>query len=220
MDTITVLIPTWNRSKFIYQCLSSIQGQTYKNFKILLYDDGSSDGTPDFVESLKSSIITVIRGKSNKGVSHARNALLDAVGTKYACWQDSDDLSNIHRLALQYDLIKKGDAGIVYGSWASLKDLKAYKLQPLIGRKRIAFATALFDTSEKIYFDTAKNLGGEDVKWMSGMKKLYGPPLSVGTVIYYVRFHGSRIGSMKRKPSEWRTRMLKSNKDKIIGDKL
>ena len=47
MEKISVLIPTYNRAKYIKDCINSIINQTYKNLDIIIYDDGSTDNTKD-----------------------------------------------------------------------------------------------------------------------------------------------------------------------------
>ena len=99
--TITVLIPTYNRRYFIIESLRSIFEQTYKKIKVLIYDDGSIDNTEQIVKStFATKQIKYIYSPINKGVSYARNQLLDMCKTDIACWQDSDDVSNINSLIL------------------------------------------------------------------------------------------------------------------------
>ena len=107
-EIISVLIPTFNREKYIKECIESILQQTYQNFKIIIYDDGSRDNTVAKIREIKDPRIIIYGDKVNRGVSYARNKLLEFCDTEIACWQDSDDLSHCLRLELQRKLLILG----------------------------------------------------------------------------------------------------------------
>ena len=103
-ETISILMPVYNRQMFVSSAVYSILNQTYKNIKLVIYDDGSTDNTVSIIEQIKDSRISIFKGDKNKGVAYARNKLLEFYDTKYAAWQDSDDLSNKHRIEMQCKL--------------------------------------------------------------------------------------------------------------------
>lgn len=98
MDNIefTIIIPCYNAENTIVNTLVSLEEQTYKNFKVYLIDDGSSDSTVQVVESymLKSNLNLQIFKESNQGVSSARNYGLQLCDTKYVLFLDADDRYN------------------------------------------------------------------------------------------------------------------------------
>ena len=73
---VTVVIPTFNEEKFIVDCLSSLIGQTYRNFQVVVVDDGSSDKTllvaRRFVETQKA-LNALIISRDHSGPGEARN---------------------------------------------------------------------------------------------------------------------------------------------------
>lgn len=89
---ITVIVPAFNAEKTIKKCLDSIINQSYKDCKIIVIDDGSSDSTPHICDEYasKNDNISVFH-IDNKGVSNARNVGIENVCTEYFVCVDSDD---------------------------------------------------------------------------------------------------------------------------------
>ncbi len=86
---ISVIIPTFNRSKTIFRAIDSILKQTYKPYEIIVVDDGSTDGTKDLVINKYPSIKYFYQ--SNNGVSKARNKGLHESKGEWIAFLDSDD---------------------------------------------------------------------------------------------------------------------------------
>jgi len=202
-DKVSVLIPTYNREKFIYTSLDSILKQTYSNLAIIIYDDGSTDDTCKIIKSIKDKRVRLIQAKENKGVAYARNQLLDECETEFACWHDSDDLSNIYRIQLQYEDMQRHGKHLIGCHWTKLRNLndeKEWQKEPKITTwTKPAFATFMFPVDKTIRFKEVLKIGGEDWEWVKRMKKIYGYQIVLIHRMYYVRFHGDRIGVWKRK---------------------
>lgn len=91
---VSVIIPVYNAGKTLKRCLDSILKSTYKDYEVILVDDGSKDNSYDISldYSNKYSFIKVIKNNKNRKVSYTRNhGLKNAIG-KYICFVDSDDL--------------------------------------------------------------------------------------------------------------------------------
>jgi len=201
-DKISVLIPMFNRELFIEQSLDSILNQTYKNLDIIVYDDGSTDKSVEIIKSFmkKDNRIRLIEGKVNKGVGYARNQLLENCTTKYACWLDSDDISHLKRIELQYSKLNNKNL-LVFTDWVWLHLIKNSWQGNTRNSNSQAFATLMFPVDKDIKFDIDKKLGGEDWDWIKKMKEKY-QETNVDKILYYVRFHNDRIGTWKRKIRE------------------
>ena len=78
-ELISVIVPVYNVSDYLEQCLDSILNQTYKEFEVILVDDGSSDTSYSICSEYvkKDSRIRLYR-QENKGLSAARNAGLES----------------------------------------------------------------------------------------------------------------------------------------------
>lgn len=92
MKKISIIVPVYNKEKYLEKCIESIAGQTYKNLEIILVDDGSCDMSPDICDkwAANDERIIVIH-KKNGGLSSARNAGLDICSGDYVMFVDSDD---------------------------------------------------------------------------------------------------------------------------------
>ncbi len=89
---ISVIIPVYKAETFFDECVSSILEQSYRDFELILVDDGSPDNCPAMCDSwAKSDARVKVIHKLNGGVSSARNAGLNAASGEYVCFVDSDD---------------------------------------------------------------------------------------------------------------------------------
>lgn len=88
----SVIVPTYNNEKEIRKCVISILFQTYRNFELIIVDDGSTDATPSICDQFasKDNRIRVIH-KTNEGVAAARNDGLHYSLGKYIYYVDADD---------------------------------------------------------------------------------------------------------------------------------
>jgi len=89
---ISIIVPVYNSSVFLHECLQSIISQTYTNLEILLVDDGSTDDSLEICKSYaeQDSRIKVFH-KENGGVSSTRNFGLRVATGEYIGFVDSDD---------------------------------------------------------------------------------------------------------------------------------
>lgn len=89
---ISIIVPIYNREKYLSECIDSILVQSYSDFEVLLIDDGSTDRSGEICDEYaqKDARIRVFH-KENGGVSSARNVGLDNVQGEWVCFVDSDD---------------------------------------------------------------------------------------------------------------------------------
>lgn len=102
---VSVIIPSFNRKNKVLEAIKSVLDQDVDNVEIIVIDDGSIDGTFEYLESL-SLPIKVIRQK-NGGVSNARNTGIDAALGLYIAFLDSDDLWLPGKLKAQLEYFDK-----------------------------------------------------------------------------------------------------------------
>lgn len=100
---VTVLIPVHNRERFVDEAIRSVLEQDFNDFELLLVDDGSSDRTPDVLETWKQRDprVAVVTSPTNQGIPGALNLGLAHARGKYVARLDSDDLMMPRRLAEQ-----------------------------------------------------------------------------------------------------------------------
>ena len=92
---ISIIVPCYNTEDYIEQCLDSLIHQSYKNFEIILVNDGSTDDTDAKIQPYLSDDRIKYIIQENKGLSGARNTGLDIMKGEYVCFIDSDDF--IHK---------------------------------------------------------------------------------------------------------------------------
>ncbi|NLI80064.1 MAG: glycosyltransferase family 2 protein [Deltaproteobacteria bacterium] len=110
---VSVIIPTYNRSRLCRQAAESVLSQTYPKVEILIVDDGSQDDTRDVVSMLDDRVHYI--RQDNAGVSAARNRGLLAAKGEYIAFLDSDDLWLPWKLEAQVSLLKRcPNAGMVW----------------------------------------------------------------------------------------------------------
>lgn len=113
MPLISVIVPVYKAEPYIEACVASILNQTYRDFELILVEDGSPDRSGEICDALArtDSRIRVLH-KANGGAATARNAGLDTAKGKYIAFIDGDDV--IHQEYLQFLvwLLEKHDADI------------------------------------------------------------------------------------------------------------
>jgi Glycosyltransferases involved in cell wall biogenesis len=82
-ELVSVVMPAYNAEKYIGEAIQSVLNQTYRNFELIIVDDGSTDKTWEKIQSYNDSRITAIRHQQNKGVAEARNTSLDIAKGKW-----------------------------------------------------------------------------------------------------------------------------------------
>jgi len=119
--TVSVIIPTYNRAAFLPRALDSVIAQTWRDWEIVLVDDGSTDDTSrvaeEYARRLGSRLIFLQQG--NHGASHARNCGIEASGGRFIAFLDSDDEFVPTKLERQLELFSLcPDLGLVFSDYA------------------------------------------------------------------------------------------------------
>ena len=90
---VSIIIPIYNAERWLPDCLESINLQSFKDYEVLMVDDGSTDSSSDICDlwTRKDARFKHI-AQSNQGVSAARNRALEEAHGEYVCFVDSDDI--------------------------------------------------------------------------------------------------------------------------------
>lgn len=114
---VSVVLPCYNASNYLQECLDSIFAQTFTDFELILIDDGSVDGTESIIKSNTDPRLIYIKNKSNRGVIHSLNKGIKLAKGEYIARMDADDIMAKNRLQIQVDFLEiNSDHGMV-GSW-------------------------------------------------------------------------------------------------------
>lgn len=114
-EKVSIIIPTYNRSKLLSEAVKSLQQQTYKNIEIIIVDDCSTDDTPETVEKMMDDRIIYVKHEVNQGGGKARNTGLKHATGAYIGFLDSDDQWQWDKLERQMAVFRENrDVGVVY----------------------------------------------------------------------------------------------------------
>jgi len=110
---ISIIVPVYKVEQYLHTCVGSVLNQTYKNWELILVDDGSPDNCPQICDeyAAKDKRVRVIH-KENGGSSTARNAGLDIATGDYVSFLDSDDFWHEDFLTILLNMCIKYDADI------------------------------------------------------------------------------------------------------------
>lgn len=114
MRQITVGIPVFNAMPYLPESLGSIMRQDYTDFEILVINDGSTDGSREYLGSIQDPRLRIV-DQENRGVTAARNRMLAEVSTPWLALHDADDIASPRRLACAADYIRRyPESGMFY----------------------------------------------------------------------------------------------------------
>jgi len=156
-NLVSVIIATYNRENFLKETIDSVLAQTYKNFELIIIDDGSTDSTKKIVKSYNDSRIKYFYQKNSGQNSAKNNGLLAAKG-KYITILDSDDVILPKKLELQVNALEKNHlSAVVYGGIilidSNSNEIGKQKLKIHSGNvlKELLFTNFLYNGSNALF---------------------------------------------------------------------
>jgi len=119
---ISIIVPIYKTEKYLRECLSSVQNQTFSNFEVILVNDCTPDNAMliamEFAE--KDPRFRIINHEINQGLSGARNSGINLAKGKYLNFLDSDDKMPLDALQILHNMAQKDNADMVIGNMAWL----------------------------------------------------------------------------------------------------
>ncbi len=178
---ISVIVPVYNASRYLKQCLDSICSQNFKDYEVICVDDGSTDDSVAILSEYakKNNRITIV-SQEHKGVSAARNTALDRAKGSYIAFIDSDDYVKKNFLSALYSTADDTSADIVACDLAYDKDGRK-RANNYISRQTFKVKEPLFSTyqdksrfvksrviSNKLF--SAKLINRNNIRFVEGLK--------------------------------------------------
>jgi glycosyltransferase involved in cell wall biosynthesis len=210
MSLITVTIPVHNAMPYLPEAVESVLCQTLNDFRLIIIDDGSTDGSRAYLASLVDPRVTVIH-QSNLGLGRTLNKLIALCETKYFARMDADDICDPRRLFAQIEYLEKRPKVVMLGT--QIRFLAGKKLIPcavnplehkeirarlLHGKAGVCHPTIV------VRADAAREVGGyriggagEDVDFCLRMCEI-GEAANLSDALYTYRLHANSIGSKRR----------------------
>lgn len=138
---VSVIIPTYNRARFIERAIRSVLNQTYQNFEIIVVDDASTDDTEERVRRLltNGTRFKYVRHDINRGAGAARNTGIKNAAGEYIALLDSDDEWLPEKLEKQLQVFKEArdeKLGAVYSGVVYIKEKDNQKIDEHMPKRR------------------------------------------------------------------------------------
>lgn len=112
--TLSVIVPVYNVASYLEECVTSILSQTFRDFELILIDDGSTDGSGSLCDELaKEDARIVVVHQPNQGLSAARNKGIEMAKGEYLAFVDSDDFIEPEMYQRQMEASRRYNADIV-----------------------------------------------------------------------------------------------------------
>jgi GT2 family glycosyltransferase len=122
---ISICIPAYNAERFLSATLATVRGQQFKDWELIVTEDGSNDRTADIVHKFSATIaqpVQYIRHSKNQGLPATRNTGIDAACAEWIALLDSDDLWEANHLSELVNIAKAGSAAELIHSGSILFD--------------------------------------------------------------------------------------------------
>ena len=119
---VSIIMPTYNSSRYITQSIESVRRQTYLHWELLITDDCSQDNTRELIKQFQQidSRIKLFTSKVNGGAGCARNNSIAEAKGRFIAFLDSDDMWAPKKLELQIEFMKANKIGLSYTAYQKI----------------------------------------------------------------------------------------------------
>ncbi|WP_256013237.1 glycosyltransferase family 2 protein [Desertivirga xinjiangensis] len=217
MPKISVIIPAYNAKNYISRCISSILGQSFKDFELILIDDGSTDSTLEICKKFAAEDSRIrVENQMNLGVSAARNKGISLSRGQYVSFVDADDYLECTFLEnFKMDVFQDRDFYIqgmrfVDGENVSrspvgdIGEIESLKSFILVADKKHLFegpCAKLFKTelvkANKVFFDQSLSFGEDNLFILNYLKYIESFCITPFTDYNYILHHNQASLSTK-----------------------
>ena len=165
---VSVIMNCFNGERFLKEAIDSVYAQSYYNWEIIFWDNGSSDNTALIAKSYDDKL-RYFSSKNTTSLGLARNEAIEKAKGKYITFLDCDDLYLPDRIAIQTSAMINSQTVLSFGSWIEINEfgdiIKKHKIQTqsgnlfeqLMKRYTVNFQTLMLDNDffkkSKIHFD-------------------------------------------------------------------
>jgi glycosyltransferase involved in cell wall biosynthesis len=168
MPVFSIIIPTYNRAEKLFRALKSVVNQSFKDFEVLVMDDGSTDNTREMVESFSDLRIQYEWAENSGGPAGPRNRGLRLARGKYIAFLDSDDWWMPKKLEESLRFLEQG-FDLVYhdlyrvkkaGQKIFIRKARSRKLLPSVFNNLLKYGNGIFNSSVVVRKDKLDEIGG------------------------------------------------------------
>lgn len=149
MPKISIIVPVYNVEEYLENCINSILNQTFKDFELILVNDGSTDNSLKICKYYKNIDNRIgIINKENGGLSSARNAGLDIAKGEYIGFVDSDDYIHPQMYEVLYDQIINN---LAYIAMCEFKKVPEFKKKELSDKITLNQKSEILNNKEAVF---------------------------------------------------------------------
>lgn len=209
MQKISIILPTYNGGKYIRRAIESVVTQSFKDWELLVIDDGSTDNTKEIVESFNNPQIIYLKNEKNLGIQKTLNrGLKEAKGEYIARIDDDDEWVDSQKLEKQFNFLDENKNYVLIGTGVIVvneegEELFRYLLpsededirSKILGKNCFVHSSVMFKK------DTALKFGGYDESANTRHVEDYDLWLKLGTVGKFANLPTHAVKFTQRKGS-------------------
>lgn len=213
---VSIIIPIYNAEKYIEEAIKTVKQQTYKNWEMILVDDGSTDRSKEIIKENLSANMTLIELNKNEGTAIARNEGIKLAKGRYISFLDADDLWDKQKIEKQLEFMQENNYAFTYTAFQFINKDNTKRSKKIEIQEQLNYKEALKDTrilSIAVMIDLKQiakeecmmvNVLHEDIAtWWKLLKKghiAYG----LNEVLVYYRRYGNSKASNKLRNCKYR----------------
>lgn len=147
-NLVSIITPSYNSSKFIDDCISSVLSQSYIHWELLIVDDFSMDNSKDIIlafSNLDERIKPVFLNK-NVGAAEARNIAIQKSKGKYIAFLDSDDLWESYKLENQLSFMRENNIAFSFSNYQLISEDGLVLSNIILAPKKVTYHSYLKNT--------------------------------------------------------------------------
>lgn len=227
MPKVSVLMPVYNGERYISQAIDSILSQRFRDFELIVIDDGSTDSSAEIIGSYSDKRVRYVANPTNLGLAGARNRAIEVSNGDYLAWLDCDDISLPGRLLKQVALLDEHPNVGLCGTWVRTLGLESEQVWQYPSDSGFVRARMLFDdpvatsaamvrrsclAADELHFDTRFPPAEDYDLWerVSRASRV----CNIAEVLTLYRIHPNQISTIRReqqRKSVWeiQSRLLK-----------
>lgn len=218
-ELVSIIMPSYNTSKYISDSISSVQSQTYTNWELIIVDDCSTDDSIKVIKSFNEPRIRLLQNIKNSGAAISRNYALREAKGKWIAFLDSDDTWAPEKLEKQIRFMEEHNYAFTFtdyriclnGMW-----LPYVNTGPNVVTKKKMYDYCYFSTITVMYerekigliqiADLRKN--NDYAMWLQAIEKsnAYRLPECLS---YYIKHDGSVSSGSKTKLIKWHYKLFR-----------
>ena len=222
-SAITVYITNYNYGKYIDQAIKSVLSQTFKDFELIIIDDGSKDNSKKIIDKYKTNKKIRIIYQKNRGLNISNNIALKLSKGKYIIRLDADDWFDNHALEILYKSIEKDNKiGLVFPDYFEVDEqgdiiniTRRHDFKKVTLRDQAAHGACTLIRTEFLkkmggYNESFSRQDGYDV-WVKFIDKYH--VKNINLPLFYYRQHTGSLSKNTKKLLSTRSEILKRNID-------